>query len=303
MKYVVLAAKLVVLIVFVLIRLEEVDMDWLYASLKPRYHESLRFYLQIGLNLGIFLIFVDFLQFTITGLYRRRHQLKHDDNFIIGVRHIYSLVLVMGLLVGFLSLFRLQAREVFLSLSIIFSGLAILTKDYVSNLINGMIITFSGQLSIGDSISVGQHKGKIMDITLQNIHLLNDDDDMIYIPNNNLLIAEVINYTKREIKRTSIDFQISLKYLTSIEELEKTLIETLAPVKEYIKDDSYYLRVAEVQTESLVLKFQYILKEPNKNMERLIRRRAIRKLVEVISGREKIIDNIRDLPDDYFPTI
>jgi small-conductance mechanosensitive channel len=222
---------------------------------------------------------------------------RGDDNFIVGMGHIYSILLVMGVVVGILSLFQIDARQLFTSLSIVFAGLALLTKDYISNMINGMVITFSGQISIGDNVSVGKHRGKIIDITLQNIHLLNDDDDMIFIPNNTLLTSEVINYTKREIKRTSIDFEIDLRHLKTVEELEQSLIDVLSPFQDLIQPDSYYLRVAEVAKDSVSMKFQYILKEPNKDLERLIRRKTIRRLVEIISEREKIADQIPDLPD------
>ena len=203
----------------------------------------------------------------------------------------------MSTLVGLLSLFRIDVRQLFTSLSIVFAGIAILTKDYISNMINGMIITFSGQLSIGDNVRIGLHRGKITDITLQNIHLLNDDDDMIYIPNSILLISEVVNYTKRDIKRTSIEFEIDLKHLKNVEELEQILIETLSPFQDLIKPESHYLRVAEVKKDSVAMKFQYILKEPNKDLERQIRRRTTRRLVEIISEREKVADQIPDLPD------
>jgi small-conductance mechanosensitive channel len=120
---------------------------------------------------------------------------------------------------------------------------------------------------------------------------------MIYIPNNTLLTSEVINYTKREIKRTSIDFEIDLRHLKTVEELEQSLIDELSPFQDLIQSDSYYLRVAEVGKDSVSMKFQYILKEPNKELERLIRRKTIRRLVEIISEREKIADQIPDLPD------
>jgi small-conductance mechanosensitive channel len=248
-------------------------------------------------GIALFLMFLDFVQFVTVRWYRRRHKVRSNDNFIIGIGHIYSILLVIGIIIGLFSLFQINVRELFTSLSIIFAGIAILTKDYISNLINGMIITFSGQLSIGDNVSIGQHRGKIVDITLQNIHLLNDDDDMIFIPNNMVLNSEVVNYTKREIKRTSIDFEIDLKYLTNVESLERTLIETLTPFYELIKTDSYYLRVAEVKKDAVAMKFQYILKDPNKELERQIRRRTIRRLVEIISEREKIVDQIPDLPE------
>lgn len=297
MKYFILLFKLLVFGALVLIRLNEWDITGLYAHSK--YHEGFNYYKDTLANIAIFLMFLDFVQFTAVGFYRRRHKVRGEDNFVVGVGQIYSLLLVVGIVVGILSLFQIDARQLFTSLSIVFAGLALLTKDYISNMINGMIITFSGQLSIGDNVRIGQHRGKITDITLQNIHLLNDDDDMIYIPNNLLLISEVVNYTKREIKRTSIDFDIDLRHLKTVEDLEKSLVEVLSPFQDLIKPDSYYLRVADVRKDSVAMKFQYILNEPNKDMERLIRRKTIRRLVEIISEREKVADQIPDLPDSF----
>jgi small-conductance mechanosensitive channel len=296
-KVIVLLLKFGIFVVLLLIRLGEWDVSWTYA--KWKYHAAIPYYVDAISSVAIFLMLLDFVQFFTTWWYRRRHKIRGDDNFIIGVGHIYSLLVVIGLFAGVLSLFQINIREVFTSLSIIFAGLAILTKDYISNMINGMITTFSGQLSIGDNVSIGQHRGKITDITLQNIHLLNDDDDMIYIPNNIVQTVEVVNYTKREVKRTSIDFVIDLKHLKTVEELERQLVEVLRPFEDLIKPESYYLRVAEVKRDSVAMKFQYILKEPNKELERLIRRKTIRRLVQIISGREKIVDNIPDMPDDF----
>jgi small-conductance mechanosensitive channel len=291
-KFIRLSIKAILLVLLVLIRLGEIDVMRLFEPLKPKYHDAARYYLEVVTSLAIFLLLIDGLQYFVVGLYRRRHRIRGEDNFTIGANHIYSIVLVIGCAAGLLSLFKLEVREVFTSLSIIFAGLAILTKDYISNLINGMIITFSGQMSIGDNVRIGAHRGKIIDITLQNIHLLNDDDDVIYFPNNLILTTEVINYTKRDIKRTSIDFDIHLRHLINVEELERILIETLQPFHELITEDSYYLRVAEVRKDMVAMKFQYILKEPNKDMERLIRRKTIRRIVEIISEREKIVDQL-----------
>ena len=295
MKYVILLLKILIFGVLLLIRLEEWDISHLYNWSKHR--ESLDYIVMALACFAIFLMLLDFVQFFVTRWYMRRHKITGEDNFIIGVGHIYLVLLVVGLLVGVLSLFRIDVRQLFTSLSIIFAGVAILTKDYISNMINGMIITFSGQLSIGDNVRINNHRGKIIDITLMNIHLLNDDDDVIYIPNSVLFVSEVTNYTKREIKRTSIEFDIHLKHLKSVEELESLLIETLSAFQDLIKPESYYLRVGEVKKDVVSMKFQYILKEPNKDLERQIRRRATRRLVEVICAREKVADQIPAFPE------
>jgi small-conductance mechanosensitive channel len=295
MKYLILLLKLAIFAVLVLIRLGEWDISGLYGWSK--YRNALEYYVTTIASIAIFLMLLDFIQFAVTRWYRRRHNISRDDNFIIGVGQIYQLLLVIGVVVGLLSLFRIDVRQLFTSLSIIFAGIAILTKDYITNMINGMIITFSGQLSIGDNVRIGQHRGKIIDITLQNIHLLNDDDDIIYIPNAMLLTIEVVNYTKREIKRSSIEFDIDLRHLKNVEEMEVLLIDTISPFAAQIQHDSYYLRIAEVKKDLVSMKFQYILKEPNKELDRQIRRKAIRRLVEIISEREKVADQIPDLPD------
>jgi len=296
MKYLILILKLAVFTLLLLIRLNEWDITWLYANSKN--YDTFNYYKDTLAGIVIFLMFLDFVQFGTTWFYRRRNKLQADDNFIIGVGQIYSLLLVVGVVVSILSLFKIDGRQLFTSLSIVFAGFAILTKDYISNMINGMIITFSGQLSIGDNVRIGQQRGKVMDITLQNIHILNDDDDMIFIPNNLLLTSEVVNYTRRVVKRTSIEFDIYLKHLKTVEDLEKKLIEVLSPFQDLIKPESYYLRVAEVCKDHVSMKFQYILKEPNKDLERVIRRRATRRLVEIISDHEKTNDDLPVLPDN-----
>ncbi|MBK8556158.1 MAG: mechanosensitive ion channel [Lewinellaceae bacterium] len=294
-KLLVLFLKVGLLLLLSLLRLDEITLSLDFLSSKYRIPAA--YYIGQIESIAIFLLLLDFMQFSVVWFYRRRNKLRGNDNFIVGISNIYLLLVVVGIIVGLLSLFQINARELFTSLSIIFAGLAILTKDYISNMISGMIIAFSGEYSIGDNVRIGNNKGRITDITLQNIHLQNDDDDMIFIPNSMVITHEVVNYTKREIKRTSIDFEIDLKYITTIEQLEDAIIESLLPFKDLIKEDSYYLRVAEVRKDNLSLKFQYILKEPNKELERTIRRRAVRRLVEIISDRDKAVHQINNLPE------
>lgn len=297
MKLFRLFIKGAILLLLIAIRTGELDISPALSMLKFKYRSTTEFYIDRLADITIFLILLDFVQWIIIVFYRRRNKVRGEDNFIIGIGHIYSIVLVIGIVFSILSLFRIDVKSLFTSLSIIFAGLAILTKDYISNMINGMILTFSGEMSIGDNIQIGLHKGKVIDITLQKIHLLNDDDDVIFIPNNLFHTMEVVNYTKREIKRTSIEFEIEISHLNSVEEVERMLVDTLKPFTELIQEESYYLRVAEVRKESVLMKFQYILKEPNKEMERVIRRKTVRRIVEFISGREKIIEKLPDLPE------
>lgn len=207
---------------------------------------------------------------------------KHD-NFTIGVNHIAKIIYFTLCLVVLLALFNISVKEAFTTLSLIAAAVVLMTKDYISNLINGMYLTFAKVVTIGDQVSIDGNKGKIVDITLTNVHLLNDDDDIIYIPNNKVFSSEIINYTRRELKKTSIEFEVDAAIISDIAALEARLIEMLQPHAGDIQPGTYTLKTVHVKKEVLILKFQYILMEPlNKEMDKKVRRHFVRGLVKVL---------------------
>ena len=92
--------------------------------------------------------------------------------------------------------------------------------------ISGIIISFSNDINIDDYVKIGNNKGKILDINLAKISLLNEDADIIFIPNDKVYMSDIINYTRRDIKKVSIDFELDLLHLTSITSLEDCLLYT-----------------------------------------------------------------------------
>jgi len=181
-----------------------------------------------------------------------------------------------------LGFWDIDVKSLLTSLSIVAAALAIISKEYVNSIISGFIISFSHEISIDDYVKISGYKGKILDISLSKITLLNDDDDIIYIPNDKVYLGEIINYTKREIRKVSIDFELSLDYFTNMEVLEKTLIDSLKDYKSYIEEDSFNVKVVDVKHDFLYLKFQYTLKEINRDVERQIRKQTIRQIVNNI---------------------
>ena len=131
MKYLILLVKAITLVLLLLLYLGELEPISLLAGLKARYKLA-QYYIDVVSGIAIFLLLLDFVQVLVVNFYRRRHRIRGDDNFVVGIGQIYSIVLVLGLGVGLLSLFQIQIREVLTSLSIIFAGLVLLTKDYVS---------------------------------------------------------------------------------------------------------------------------------------------------------------------------
>lgn len=90
-----------------MIRLGEWDISWVYTGSK--YRASYTYYVQALAGIAIFLMFLDFA--VALWWYRRRHNIKTSDNFIVGVGHIYSILLFFGIFVGILSLFRIHPEN------------------------------------------------------------------------------------------------------------------------------------------------------------------------------------------------
>jgi small-conductance mechanosensitive channel len=215
--------------------------------------------------------------------YKPQNPKRRKDNFTIGVSHVSRIVYALLAILVLLSLFNLSVREAITSLSLLAAAIVLITKEYIANLINGMYLTFNKVVNIGDQVRIGLHRGKILDITLTNVHLLNDDDDIIYIPNNTVFSAEIINYTRRELKKSNIDFEVDPERVRDLEKLEKELISALTIFADEIQANSCNLKTVLVKREYIQLKFQYILTEPlNKEVDKRIRKYFLQQLIRII---------------------
>jgi hypothetical protein len=90
---------------------------------------------------------------------------------------------------------------------------------------------------------------------------------------------------------------MNLAFLETIEALEKELIDALEDYHESIEQDSFRLKIVEIKKDSLDLKFQYTLKQINRELEREIRKKTVRRVVNHIrqdeTSREQAINKPR----------
>lgn len=227
---------------------------------------------------------ISFSRLFLVYLYLRRSGRPQEfrDNFILGISQIANILSFVALIFAIFKLFDIDAREFFTSISIVAAAIAIISKDYISNMINGMIFMFSDQLSLEDYVKIGSHKGKIVNITLLNIHLLNDDDDLVYIPNNSVISSDIINYTKRNIKKVTIEFELNEKHIKDYESLTQQFGLVLKPHQKMIKDGSPVLKVISIHKDAINFKYQFLLTKRNRELERDIRRKINEIIIQTV---------------------
>jgi MscS family membrane protein len=245
-----------------------------FISLINTFDPPERFAVTLYQALVVFLT-IEAARLTTIAFYRPQGGVK-KDNFTTGLSQIARLVygLIFGVLV--LSLFSISMKEAITTLSLLAAALVLITKDYISNLINGMYMTFARIVNIGDTVKIADTKGKIIDITLSNVHLLNDDDDIVYIPNNNVFASQIINYTRRELKKSNIDFELDISQIDQLEKIEKEIVFALNDLHDLIQPGSMILKVNSIKHEFCSFKFQYILNDTlNKEHDNKVKRQVI----------------------------
>ncbi|MCB0583868.1 MAG: mechanosensitive ion channel [Phaeodactylibacter sp.] len=240
----------------------------------------------ITISFLIFALTASVLVSSMAWFYRHREKIPAGkaDNVIIGLNNIYYILLVGAGIMTILGYWGIDFKTLFTTLSIVAAAIAIISKDYISEIISGIIISFSGEVAIGDYIRIGDQKGKIIDINFTKIALLNEDDDVIFIPNAKFFSSEIINYTKREIKKVSIEFEVMIQNIKTIEELETDLIHAISDYEGNIEAGSYNLKIGNITKDSLSLKFQYTFKEINRELEKDIRRKTVRRIVNYVKS-------------------
>lgn len=198
------------------------------------------------------------------------------DNLIVGLSNLFSIVSIIAIILGFLSIFGLKPNEVFTSLSIFAAALAIISKDFIAEIIVGIFNGFSTKIEIDDYIRIGKYKGRVVDIGLQKITLLSDGGDLIFIPNLKFYNEEIVNFTKLELRQMSIEFGINPKYAPDAGKLESSIIAALQKYKDTIDLASCHLMIVEVTNEAINFEFEYLLNENIAEIKSDVRKEVLR---------------------------
>jgi MscS family membrane protein len=235
----------------------------------------------------VFIAVVSILSIVFKWYYSWKYKISSGkkNNVHYGIENIANFLKGLGIFITILGSFGIAIQDLVTAVTIVAAAIAIITKEYIVDFLSGIHLSFSNAFVIGDYVKLGSQKGKIIGIKMLKTILLNDDDDIVVIPNTQVHYNEIINYTNRDVRFMNVDFQIALKFINSIEQLENDLIKELKSFEEYIEPNSYNLKVVEVKMDYIDLKFQYTLTNNDMEIQRQIRRKTIREVFNFVSSR------------------
>ncbi|WP_171126504.1 MULTISPECIES: mechanosensitive ion channel family protein [unclassified Ruegeria] len=121
-----------------------------------------------------------------------------------------------------------------------FQGLTILVgamlslgaNSVVSNMLAGLFVIYRRSTSIGDRIQIGDHIGDVVQIKLMETHLKSIKNELISIPNAQLMNSDVVNFSKKtDGSGLLLHTTVGIGYEEPPEKVEAMLIEAASRTK------------------------------------------------------------------------
>ena len=179
----------------------------------------------IAYGLNTFLtasVLISIGHFILVKLYnsRNEHQVVRG-NFVLGITRVATVGNVFFIIVSVMIAVGINPKDFITSMTIVAMAIAVIFREYITNMISGLIIMFSDQFSVGDRIKIGEYQGKIVDITLANLVVRDEDDDAVMIPNNLVFTATLVNKTSQKSNKIVVKFELPVDHAVAVEELEQ----------------------------------------------------------------------------------
>ncbi|WP_114789129.1 mechanosensitive ion channel [Niabella yanshanensis] len=223
---------------------------------------------------------VSVLRFILISFYNRRHAKKTvRGNFVLGISQLTAILNVAFFLLAFMVGLGINPVEFLTSMTIVAMAIAVTFRDYITNMISGLLIMFSEQLSIGDRIRIGNEKGRVEDITLSNIVLKNEDDDIVMVPNNFFYNQSITNLSVHRSKFFYVKFELPLTVAHHSDELETDLQELLRTHPGLEKENEVKLSVEQIGKDFVKFKMELIAINNSDRLHRQIENDALKRIL------------------------
>jgi len=220
-----------------------------YVSM-PNFYMEQPWMLQVTKGLNTFLIpsiVISIVRVIVIALYNARHANRTvRGNFVLGINR---LTIVMNASFGMIALMislGINPKEFITSMTIVAMAIAVIFREYITNMISGLIIMFSEELSVGDRIRVGNYQGRIMDITFASILLQDEEEDVVMIPNNLVFTATFVNLSAHRSSFFSVKFELPITSASNMDLLEAEVKSLLLNHPNLAEDEEVELKVMEV---------------------------------------------------------
>lgn len=180
---------------------------------------------------------------------RMEKKKKHDKHVINAVyKGIRIILKAIGFIIflGYVGIDTAGVGAVVSSLGVVI-GLAV--QGSLSNLAGGVVILIMRPFKLGDYIEAQGYSGTVEEIHVFYTYIATPDNKVVMIPNGTLANGNMVNYSKKELRRVDLVFSASYgSDVEKVKEIIKTIVESHQLV---LKNPAPSIELSELAASSL----------------------------------------------------
>jgi small conductance mechanosensitive channel len=149
-----------------------------------------------------------------------------------------------------------------LSIAGIIAGFA--ARDSLENFISGVTILVDKPFSVGDYIEIEDEYGQVDEITLRSTRIRTVRNEIVVLPNSQMITQRVVNHTKRNVLRVDIEFGIAYKEYP--EEAREVLLPLTEDDDRILNEPSPSVVVTGMNDSSVDMALRFYLRDPSQEV-------------------------------------
>lgn len=218
------------------------------------------------LEAGIYL-FVLFILYRVVDRFLQRI-LGHTGNVDAGVQGLllksYRVVALTFIGAMVLSALGVNVTALVAGLSIVGIAVGFAARDSLENFIAGVTILIDKPFKVGDYIVVENHYGQVDEITLRSTRIRSVRNEVMVLPNTQMITTQVVNHTKQNTLRVDIDFGIAYKEFP--QEAREVVLATMEGDDRILATPDPTVVVTAMADSSVNMSLRFYIRDPSKEV-------------------------------------
>ena len=211
--------------------------------------------------------FVLFIIYRVIDQFIQR-VLGHTGNVDAGVQGLllksYRVVALTFIGAMVLSALGVNITALVAGLSIVGIAVGFAARDSMENFIAGVTILIDKPFKVGDYIVVEDLYGQVDEITLRSTRVRSVRNEVMVLPNTQMITTQVVNHTKQNTLRVDIDFGIAYKEFP--QEAREVVLATLEGDDRILSTPDPTVVVTEMADSSVNMSMRFYIRDPSKEV-------------------------------------
>lgn len=137
-------------------------------------------------------------------------------------------------------------------------------RDSLENFISGVTILVDKPFRVGDYIEINDQYGQVDEITLRSTRIRTVRNEIMVLPNLQMITQRVINHTKRNVLRIDIPFGIAYKEYP--DEARQVLLPLVEDDDRILSEPPPSVVATEMSESSVDMAFRFYLRDPSEEV-------------------------------------